>query len=127
MENLLIAIGAFLFGFFSKSLYDQTYLLMTRKVIANIPETDTPPPIPMSELLTPEEEELFDYLKKHLRLNTLKLTDRFDDDFPFDSLDAIELLMLLEDVYGLDIMERDIKGIKTVKDVIDYIMWRLDV
>ncbi len=56
MQDLLLAIAAFLFGFFAKSLYDQSYLIATKKVLANIPE-ETPPPIPESSIPTLEEIE----------------------------------------------------------------------
>jgi acyl carrier protein len=43
------------------------------------------------------------------------------DDLHADSLDVAEIVMLLEDAFGLDIPEKIIVNIRCVKDVIDYI------
>ena len=46
---------------------------------------------------------------------------RFIDDLGADSLDIVELLMALEDEYGLEIPDEDAEKIETVGDAIRYI------
>ena len=46
----------------------------------------------------------------------------FLDDLDADSLDVVELAMSIEEVFDLpEISEEDIKGIRTVGDLVDYI------
>ena len=46
---------------------------------------------------------------------------RFIDDLGADSLDIVELIMALEDEYGLEIPYEDAEKIETVGDAIRYI------
>ena len=41
-----------------------------------------------------------------------------------DSLDAVELIMVFEKEYGISIPDSDAENIKTVKDIIDYLIKR---
>lgn len=45
----------------------------------------------------------------------------FVDDLGADSLDVVELVMALEDAFGIDIPDDDVAGLKTVGDVVKYI------
>ena len=45
----------------------------------------------------------------------------FIDDLGADSLDIVELIMALEEEYGVDIPDQDAEKIHSVKDVISYI------
>ena len=45
----------------------------------------------------------------------------FIDDLNFDSLDVVELMMKVEDEFGIDIPEEEAEKLKTVSDVISYI------
>lgn len=45
----------------------------------------------------------------------------FVDDLGADSLDTVELVMALEEEFGVEIPDEDAENIKTVKDAIDYI------
>lgn len=40
-------------------------------------------------------------------------------DLGADSLDVVELMMALEDEYGITLPEGDVEGIKTVQDIVD--------
>ena len=62
-------------------------------------------------------------LAKHLNLPADKITLESDiiKDLGADSLDVVELLISLEDDYGISIPEDDIVGVKTVKDIVDMI------
>lgn len=45
----------------------------------------------------------------------------FKDDLGADSLDVVELVMELEDEFGLEISDEDAEKITTVQDVVTYI------
>ena len=45
----------------------------------------------------------------------------FVDDLGADSLDTVELVMALEEEFGVEIPHEDAENIKTVQDAIDYI------
>jgi acyl carrier protein len=50
---------------------------------------------------------------------TLEAT--FADDLGADSLDLFELVMSIEDTFGVSIPNEELANIKTVKDAVDYI------
>ncbi len=45
----------------------------------------------------------------------------FVDDLGADSLDIVELVMALEEAFGVSIPDEDAEGIKTVGDAVSYI------
>jgi acyl carrier protein len=45
----------------------------------------------------------------------------FIEDLGADSLDIVELVMALEEQYGMEISDEDAEKIRTVKDVVHYI------
>lgn len=45
----------------------------------------------------------------------------FVDDLNLDSLDIVELMMKMEDEFGVEIPEEDAEGLKTVQDVVTYL------
>lgn len=45
----------------------------------------------------------------------------FIDDLGADSLDIVELVMALEESFGVSIPDEDAEGIKTVGDAVEYI------
>ncbi len=51
----------------------------------------------------------------------VKMESSFIDDLGADSLDIVELVMALEEEYGVEIPDSDAEKIKTVKDAINYI------
>lgn len=48
-------------------------------------------------------------------------TASFVDDLGADSLDTVELVMALEEAFGIEIPDEDAEKIATVKDAIEYI------
>lgn len=51
-------------------------------------------------------------------------TARFKEDLDADSLDLFEVVMALEDEFGVTISNEDVEGIKTVGDAVNYIAQR---
>ncbi len=50
----------------------------------------------------------------------------FKDTLNADSLDLVELIMALEDEFGLEVEDEDMENIKTVGDAVEYITNALD-
>ena len=51
----------------------------------------------------------------------VKETASFVDDLGADSLDVVELVMALEEEFGMEISDEDAEKLSTVKDAISYI------
>jgi acyl carrier protein len=45
----------------------------------------------------------------------------FIDDLGADSLDLVELIMEMEEVFGIEIADEELEKIRTIKDVVDFI------
>lgn len=52
---------------------------------------------------------------------TIGLDTSFKDDLGADSLDLFELVMALEEEYGLEIPAEELSDVKTVGDIIEYL------
>jgi len=63
------------------------------------------------EKLPPEEE--------------IKLESRFIEDLGLDSLDSIQVVMVLEEEFGFEIPDEDVERIFTILEAVDYIFNRL--
>ncbi len=55
----------------------------------------------------------------------ITLESRFIEDLGADSLDTVELIMGLEDKFGLEISDEEAEKIRTVKDAVEYIESKL--
>ena len=51
----------------------------------------------------------------------VKMEASFVDDLGADSLDVVELVMALEEEFGLEISDEDAEKLASVKDAVDYI------
>ncbi len=51
----------------------------------------------------------------------------FLEDLEMDSLDVVEIIMSLEDEFGVEIPDDEIEGIKTVEDLVNYLANKLDM
>ena len=73
-------------------------------------------------------DEVMDLVREHLvtelELKPEEITPeaRFKDDFDADSLDLYELVMELEDRYGISVSEKEASEIVTVKDAVDFVL-----
>ncbi|HHJ98416.1 MAG TPA: acyl carrier protein [Actinobacteria bacterium] len=79
-----------------------------------------------------EQEEIFakvkDVIVDQLSVNDDDVTPEasFFDDLGADSLDIVELVMALEDSFGVSIPDEEAESIKTVGDAVEYIATNLD-
>ncbi|MBE6728634.1 MAG: acyl carrier protein [Ruminococcaceae bacterium] len=70
---------------------------------------------------------IFDKLKEiiaeqlEIDADTITAETRLGEDLNADSLDIVEMLMSLEDEFGVDIPDEEIEKMKTVGDVVSYI------
>jgi acyl carrier protein len=76
-------------------------------------------------------DEVFEQVKSIL-VETLSVDEdkvtldaRFQEDLETDSLDLVELVMTMEDKFGMKISDEEAAGIKTVGDAVDFVMGRL--
>ena len=68
-------------------------------------------------------EQIVDIISKQLKAETEKITPDTNvmEDLGADSLDIVELLMAIEETFGVSVPDEDVPGLKTVKDIVDYV------
>ncbi len=68
-------------------------------------------------------EKLKEIIAEQLEIDADSVTaeTRLGEDLNADSLDIVEMLMALEDEFGVDIPDEEIEKMKTVGDVVAYI------
>ena len=75
-----------------------------------------------------DEQKIFEEVKKvvveQLGVNESEVTKEasFVDDLGADSLDTVELVMALEEAFGLEIPDEEAEKIKSVGDTVTYVM-----
>jgi acyl carrier protein len=76
-------------------------------------------------------DEVIDKVRGHLaaeldvEAGTITESTRFRDDLDADSLDLYELVMELEDSYGIKMPEEEAARIETVGDAVDFVLGHL--
>ena len=63
--------------------------------------------------------------KLNLSKDQVKPEASFVDDLGADSLDLVELVMAMEEEFGMEVPDEDAEKLRTVKDVIEYVKKRL--
>lgn len=73
--------------------------------------------------MSPTVEKVRAILAAQLDIDEEKINGQTDiaDDLGADSLDVVELMMSVEEEFGITIGEDDVQGFKTVNDVARYI------
>ena len=69
------------------------------------------------------ESKVRDIISEQLGVSADEITPEasFIEDLGADSLDIVELVMALEEEYGMEISDEDAEKIRTVNDVVGYI------
>jgi acyl carrier protein len=72
-------------------------------------------------------EKVREHLATEFELDAAVITDetRFKEDLDADSLDLYELVMELEDSYGVSVSREETAKITTVGDAVDFVFERL--
>lgn len=68
-------------------------------------------------------EKVKEIIQEQLNLEGVEITEdsSFKDDLGADSLDLFELVMAMEEEYGIEIPSEELEKLVTVGDVIEYI------
>ena len=68
-------------------------------------------------------EKVKEVIAEKLNVDEVEITEgtSFKDDLNADSLDLFELVMALEDEFGIEIPTEDLEKLVTVGDVLDYL------
>ena len=68
-------------------------------------------------------EKLVEILKEQLNLDgkEIKPESSFKEDLEVDSLDLFELVMAIEDEFGVEIHSEDLEKLTTIQSVMDYL------
>jgi acyl carrier protein len=73
-------------------------------------------------------DDVKDILVDQLDVNPedIEMSSNLMDDLGADSLDAIDIVMTLEDQYSIEVPDEIIKNMKTVEDIVSYIENNID-
>lgn len=68
-------------------------------------------------------DEIKDILAEQLDVNpdTIEMSSDLSSDLGADSLDAIDIVMSIEDQYGIEVPDNVIENMKTVEDIVNFI------
>lgn len=54
-------------------------------------------------------------------MDTITPTTSLVDDLDADSLDAVEIIMAIEDEFSLEIPDEEAEGFKNIQDIVEYV------
>ena len=81
----------------------------------------------MTEVLTSDEQKIFDAIKEilvrdfEIEESRIRLDARLYEDLDIDSIDAVDMIVQLQKVIEKRFKPEDFKSVKTVKDVVDVV------
>jgi acyl carrier protein len=77
----------------------------------------------VNQVATFSEDRVKEIIAKELEVEAKQLTPdaKFIEDLGADSLDIVELVMALEEEFGIDIPDEDADKLKTVGDAMNYL------
>ena len=69
------------------------------------------------------KEEIINLIANTLEISKETITEKTNliKDLEIDSLDLVELIAAFELEYNIEILDKDIKNLQTVKDIIEYV------
>ena len=69
------------------------------------------------------EEKVMNLISEELRIprEKIQLTSHVVDDLNFDSLDNIQIVLEVEQLFDIEILDEEIDEILTVQDIVDYV------
>lgn len=69
------------------------------------------------------KERILEIIAAQFTMDVSSLNPKMDfrDDLNADSIDLVELIMTMEDEFGIQVSDDDIKKLNTIEDVIDYV------
>jgi acyl carrier protein len=73
------------------------------------------------------ESKLIKIISTKVNIDTasISIASRFQEDLGLDSLDTVELLMELEEEFGINISDEEAEKLRTVGDAIEFIKSRM--
>lgn len=73
-------------------------------------------------------DEIKEILADHFSINPedIELTSDLTDDLGADSLDAIDIVMSIEDQYSIEVPDEVVENIKTVEDIVNFVENNID-
>lgn len=68
-------------------------------------------------------EEVQDFVAEQLccQKDKIKLESRLEEDLNADSLDLVQMAMSMEQIFGLEIPDEDLSGLKKISDIVAYV------
>ena len=68
-------------------------------------------------------EKIVEIISKQLSADAAEISPETNimEDLGADSLDVVELLMAIEETFGVSVPDEDVPTLKTVKDIVGYI------
>jgi len=79
--------------------------------------------IKKSEVIINMQEQIIEIISAQLKKDAEQITPETNimDDLGADSLDVVELLMTIEETFGVSVPDEDVPGLKTIGDITAYI------
>ena len=68
-------------------------------------------------------EQIIEIISKQLKTDADQITPETNimEDLGADSLDVVELLMAIEETFGVTVPDEDVQGLKTIQDIVNYV------
>ena len=67
------------------------------------------------------EQEVIKMVREQLCVDNVTTESSFVDDLDADSLDMIEIGMAIEDIFEVEVTDKDVEKISTVQDVVNFV------
>jgi|TARA_B100001093_G_scaffold517630_1_gene599794 acyl carrier protein len=70
-----------------------------------------------------KQEQVIRLISEELRIpkEKISLESNVFDDLNFDSLDSVQIVLELENVFDIDVTDDEIDNIKTIKDIVELV------